>query len=184
MMRNVRRGLTAVAVAAIAVSLTACGAGKNAQTNHFYMPASGRNVDVPNPVSYHEPWMAIRNTILVTSTDHPSRSTLIVAFVNNDVDDDLLTSLTVDGVAQQLPSGGIPLPNHTLVSVGWLNSHYFITVKGITAKPGDWVPVTLTFKNAARASFNILNVFDTGDYSKVPVLAKSVALTRPLLTAG
>jgi hypothetical protein len=183
-MRNVRRGLTAIAVAALAVSLTACGAGKNAQTNHPYMPASGRNVDVPSPVSYHEPWMAIRNTILVTSTVHPSLSTLVVAFVNNDVDDDLLTSVTVDGVAQKLPSGGIPLPNHTLVSVGAPTSLYFISVKGIAAKPGDWVAVTLAFKNAARASFNILNVFNTNDYVKVPVLPKSVALTRPLLTAG
>jgi len=179
---SLRRGLTAVAVAALAVSLSACGAGINAQTNHAYMPASGRNVDVPSPVTYSEPWLAIRNTILVTSVKDPALSSLVVSFVNNNVDDDTLTSVTVDGVAQDVPGGGIVLPNHTLVSVGAPASRYFITVKGITAKPGDWVEVTMTFQNAAMATFKILNVPQVNDYDQVPVLPKSVA--RPVVVIG
>lgn len=174
MLRSARRGFTALAVVALAVSLTACGAGRSAQTNQLYMPATGRNVDLPSPVVYRQPWLAIRNTVLVSSVKDPAVSSLVVTFVNNDVDDDALTSVSVNGVAQAVPGGSIPLPRKQDVTVGSPQSRYFITVKGLDATPGDWVEVTMTFQNAARATFNVLMVPQVNDYAQVPVLPKSL----------
>jgi hypothetical protein len=177
-LRTARRGLTAVAVVALAASLSACGAGKGAQTNQYYMPASGRNVNVPSQTSYHEPFMAIRNTVLVTSNRNPALSSLVVSFVNNNVDDDALTGVSINGVTQRVPRGEVPLPNRQIVTVGSLTSNYFIAVRGISSKPGDWVEVTLTFRNAARATFSILQLPQINEYAQVPVLPVSIA--RPL----
>ena len=179
MLRSVRRGVVAVAIAAVAVSLTACSAGRNAETNHPYMPASGRNVNIPSEVTYHEPFLAIRNTVLVNSVAVPSLSTLVVTFVNNHPTADALTSVSINGVPQTVPGGAIPLPSHQAVSLGNANSNYFVAVR-TSAKAGDWVTVAMTFRNAARAEFRILMLPRSNEYASVPIPLHSLVRPTPL----
>ncbi len=165
----VRRTALAGAAVALSVTVGACGAGFDAQTNKPYQPAEGTNAQSGG--------IAVRNVLVLASAD--GKGELHGVFVNNGQSDDKLVSITsapadgpaVDGASTEQPAtvtfGGF---KETDLKVGQAVTIPPATSQPVTVtggKPGQMIKVTITFGKAGPLTTSI-PVLTTDHYSPSP----------------
>ena len=157
-----RRRLAAAALATTALlTLGGCGTGFSAQTNQVYQAGVGAN---------HRGEMDVLNTLFVANED--GSATLSAAIVNNtDSEEELasITATTLDGKElavrnTKLKAQPIPAGDLTLVGRASDTQAFWIS-EGATA--GDYVRVTLIFKDAAPVTIEAPVVARKAEYDKV-----------------
>lgn len=156
-----RRRLAATALATTALlTLGGCGTGFSADTNRVYQAAVGAD---------HRGEMDVLNTLFVANED--GSATLSASIVNNSDTEDELTSVTVTTLdGKELPvtktEKDLPLKRNQLSLVGGAaDAGGFWITDGATA--GDYVKLTLTFRDAAPVTIEAPVVTRTAEYDKV-----------------
>jgi len=163
MTSTIRKGaLLAVAMVATA-GLVGCQAGQSAQTSQEYDPVDGRNVNQPTDAAFDEPYVAIRNAVVVAIE---SDATLVVTLVNQSDETEVLESATIDALPVTLSGGPIEIAPQQSVSVGY-GDFETATVTDFKSVPGDWVDLTMRFTSAGDAELQVLVVPYGDEY--VPV---------------
>ncbi|HVQ18647.1 MAG TPA: hypothetical protein VMT27_06380 [Actinomycetes bacterium] len=158
MTRIVKQGAILAFALVAAASLSACQAGQAAQTNKDYQPVDGRNVNVPSGAAFDEPYLAVRDA-LVIGVNHVG--SLIVTVVNNSAETDTLESVTISGDVATLSSGPIPIRPNETIHLGF-GDNPTASIDTLKAKPGDWVDLTMNFTNAGSTELQVL-VLPIGD---------------------
>jgi hypothetical protein len=158
-----RKGaILAITMVAVA-SLAACQAGQSAATSQDYQPVDGRNINVPEDANYDEPYVAVRNAVVVA---YKTDATLVVTIVNQSPEAEVFESATLDGLPVTLSGGPIELAPKQSVSLGY-NDFETATVSGFKSVPGDWVDLTMRFTSKGDAKLQVLVVPYGDEY--VPV---------------
>lgn len=138
--------------AALAVTLSACGAGFDAGTNQVRRVTNGSDGDVGS--------VAVRNLLLLQDGASPPVTTLTGALVDNTDATDQLTAVKV-GEAGAITLSPITVPARGIVTLGSGDTPA-ITVPDATFRPGRNIPVTLTFKNSGELTMSVLVMLPSG----------------------
>ncbi len=146
-----RIGALAAAVLAV-ISLSACQAGRSAQTSQNYVPVDGRSVNLPEDASFDDPYLALRNAFV---ENLGSTQSAVVTVVNNTDESDVLLSVTIAGQEAELSSGPLEFGAGQSITLGTGGDASAVTQGGETA-PGDWTSMTVTFQNAGIADIPVL----------------------------
>jgi hypothetical protein len=171
-----RRRLAATTIAATAaLTLGACGTGFSAQTSQVYQATVGAN---------HRGEMDVLNALLVGSED--GSATLSTSIVNHTDDDEVLASVKVTTLkdkelAVRSTKMQLPLPvDHLTIVGGASDAGGFWVSEG--ARPGNYVRVTLTFRDAAPVTIEAPVVTRTEEYATVSSAAPTPSEPRPTAT--
>jgi hypothetical protein len=149
-------------------SVSGCHAGSNAATSADYDPVDGRNINLPLGATYPDPYVAIRNAVVVSEG---GPAALVVTLVNNTDDAEVLESASIDGEQVLFPGGPVDLPPGEVVNVG-SDAGAIAGLPQIDAAPGDFVDLTLAFTRGGDAELDVLVVVPGDEY--VPDLEADV----------
>ena len=173
--RRARRGVRRLATALVAASLVAisgCAANFDAPTQAIYQPAIGsddRNGDV-----------FVLNALVLG--DDQGNGTLVTSLINQTSPADFLTGVTatvlggggvdvgslptLSSTVANAPSTGIELPTQTAVR---LPEGGFVQLNSADLKPGGYLTLTLTFKEAAPLDIDVPVVAESPTYDGITV---------------
>jgi hypothetical protein len=138
--------------AALAVTLSACGAGFDAGTNQVRRVTNGSDADIGS--------VAVRNLLLLQDGASPPTTTLTGALVDNTDETDQLTAVKV-AEAGPITITPINVPARGIVTLG-SGQTPGITVPDATFRPGRNILVTLTFKNSGELTLSVLVMLPNG----------------------
>jgi hypothetical protein len=138
--------------AALAVTLSACGAGFDAGTNQVRRVTNGSDGNVGS--------VAVRNLLLLQDGASPPTTSLTGAFVDNSDQIDQLTGVQV-AEAGAITLDPITVPARGIVTPG-SGDHPAINVPDATFRPGRNIDVTLTFKNSGQLTMSVLVMLPNG----------------------
>ena len=165
-----RKGALLAVTLVAAASLAACQAGQSAATSQDYNPVDGRNINVPEDADYDEPYVAVRDAVVVAvDTD----ATLVVTIVNQSPKAEVLESATLDGLPVTLSGGPSDLAPQQSVSIGY-DDFDTATVAAVASAPGNWVELTMRFTSAGDANLQVLVVPYGDEYVPVQFAADVV----------
>lgn len=159
---NLRRSIVAAAVVLAAPVLSSCGF--DPMTDQVYNPGVGVN-DRDGAVD-------VLGAMVVSGTD--GSGTIVAGLVNNDeVEGDALTGVTGAGQVSSLQvqaPGPVEVPAGSLVQ---LADDGQVTVTGEEVRPGTFVELTFSFRNAESVTLDLPVVAARGDYADVPLPSAS-----------
>ncbi|KAA1425376.1 hypothetical protein FE697_005865 [Mumia zhuanghuii] len=168
MLSRSRRALVAVIVGAIAVLVTGCGTGFNAQTSAIYQAGIGSN-DRSGDVD-------ILNALFVKNED--GSATLSAGLVNQALQTDRLVGVEVmtrAGTPVEVTfDDAVALPIRRLYTLGLKPS---VVISGEELFAGQFVTATFTFANAGQVQFPLPIVTRTPMYDAVAKPAGSEETT-------
>jgi hypothetical protein len=149
------RALAALVLAAAALSAS-CATGNDAQTDRIE----------PDNVSADIGALKLRNVVVVAEATGGDRAAVSAYIANEGGKPETLRSVTVEGAARVKlrPSGGVALPPGQAVLIGGPGDPTAVA-SGVTARPGDYLPVTFDFTGAGPARVNAFVVSGTGEYA-------------------
>ncbi|MFF7331067.1 DUF461 domain-containing protein [Streptomyces sp. NPDC090306] len=152
MSSSLRRGAPAAAAIAISiVSLAACGAGNNAQTNQIKPDNAATSVGN----------VKVQNAIVVTQPDLQSTGPAVVSATvfNNGRTDETLDSITVDGTGKSAKispakgGGKLTVPAHGSVVIGGKNNASAVLPSSRSAvNDGNAQRITFTFSKSGAVN--------------------------------
>jgi hypothetical protein len=163
MMRTARGAAILTVVTIAALSLAGCQAGQSAATSQDYDPVDGRNVNIPSDAGFDDPYIAVRNAVVVAAD---SEASLVVTLVNQSPDAEVLEAASLEGEPLVLSGGPISLAAGKSVSVGF-DDFATATQSDFGAAPGDWVDLTMSFTSAGNADLQVLVVAYGNEYEPV-----------------
>jgi hypothetical protein len=105
---RLRTFVTPLVIAALAISLTGCGAGSNATTRLTKKVTDGQEAEIKNDNNK----MVLRNFVLVAQPD--GSAVVVGTAVNRGLNDDALLGLAINGVQAQLTGASTIAQNGTL----------------------------------------------------------------------
>jgi len=146
-----RIGAVAASVLTV-LSLSACQAGRSAQTSQDYVAVDGRSANLPEDASFDDPYLALRNAFV---EDLGSSHAAVVTVVNNTDAPDVLLSVAIGGQPTTLSSGPLNFGAGQSVTVG-TGGQATAVAEGVDAAPGDWTTMTVTFQEAGVAEIPVL----------------------------
>lgn len=149
-----------VATAALLV-LSGCAAGKSAQTSQPYNPSDGRNINIPADAGFNDPYMAVRNALVVSDGGAASIS---VTLVNNGLETDVLNEAKIGDQTAVFVGGPVEIAADQKVAIGGGSERVALVQDG-GVKPGAWTPLTLTFANAGSTTIDVLVVASDDEYA-------------------
>ena len=138
--------------AALALTLSACGAGFDAGTNQVRRVTNGSDGDVGS--------VAVRNVLLLQDGASPPTTTLTGALVDNSDRSDQLTAVKV-GEAGAVTLDPITVPARGIVTLGSGDTPG-INVPDATFRPGRNITVTLTFRDSGQLTMSVLVMVPSG----------------------
>ena len=155
---TLRRSIAAATVVLAAPVLSSCGF--NQVTDQPYNPGVGVNEQGSD--------VDVLGALIVSGTD--GSGTVVAGLVNNDsTEDDALTGITgagqVSSVAVQA-TGPVELAAGSLVQ---LADEGQVTISGDPVRPGTFVELTFSFRNAESVTLELPVVAARGGYADVPL---------------
>lgn len=158
--------MIALALPAVALTLTGCFNGPNATTNYQATKNSGQGVSGQvGPIK-------INNATLVLGPDGSKSATLIMSVTNQGQEADELKEVRVNGTPAVLTDGSAQVAPVEVKAQGtlgfgyetaanWANSYDF------EAPVSTWVPVTVAFAKAGTVELKVLTVGASGIYTGI-----------------
>jgi copper(I)-binding protein len=161
---TLRRARLAVVTAFVVATLVGCGTGFDAQTSL---------VDGPEGTQAEVGDILVRNALFVAASDDNSTGALVVGLVNHGAQADALTEIRVgDGATtteSTLPATGLELPPGELVSIGSTTGPSVLArTEPPVLAPGNFVELTLGFRNAGSIQVSVTVQDRVGPYATVP----------------
>jgi hypothetical protein len=167
---RLRTFVTPLVIAALAISLTGCGAGSNATTRLTKKVTDGQEAEIKNDNNK----MVLRNFVLVAQSD--GSAVVVGTAVNRGLNDDALLGLAINGVQAQLTGSSTIAQNATIIFEGE-TANAKAVFQGVNLKPGTNVDLSLFFGVAGEISFKVLVRGAEGIYADIT--SGSVPLTEP-----
>jgi hypothetical protein len=156
-----RLRLSAAAAAAALLVLTGCATGKSAETSQPYNPSDGRNVNIPEDAGFDDPYMAVRNALVVSDGGAAS---ITVTLVNNGAETDVLTEARIGEQTAAFVGGPVEIAPDQKVAIGGGSERIALVQEG-GVEPGDWTELTLTFTNAGSTTLDVLVISSDDEYA-------------------
>jgi hypothetical protein len=156
-----RLRLSAAAAAAALLVLTGCATGKSAETSQPYNPSDGRNVNIPEDAGFDDPYMAVRNALVVSDGGAAS---ITVTLVNNGAETDVLTEARIGEQTAAFVGGPVEIAPDQKVAIGGGSDRIALVQEG-GVEPGDWTELTLTFTNAGSTTLDVLVISSDDEYA-------------------
>ena len=150
----------AVAASALLV-LSGCAAGQSAETSQPYNPSDGRNVNIPEDAGFGDPYMAVRNALVVSDG---GVAAITVTLVNNGDETDVLSEAKIGEQTATLVSGPVEIAPAQKVAIGGGSGRLALVQDG-GVMPGQWTQLTLTFARAGSTTLDVLVVSSDDEYS-------------------
>ena len=155
-----KKSLIAVIASALALTLTGCGAGPNAETRLIKRVTDGNEVILKENGAN----ISVSNLLLVALED--GSAVVIGTFVNYSEDDDSLVGLSVNGIPAVITGETTLKQNAPLRFEGDT-----ATTKGVFnavgAAAGVNIPLTLSFERAGDVTVNVIVRDKRDDYRNV-----------------
>jgi hypothetical protein len=155
-----KKSLIAVIASALALTLTGCGAGPNAETRLIKRVTDGNEVILKENGNN----ISVSNLLLVALED--GSAVVIGTFVNYSEDDDSLVGLSVNGIPAVITGETTLKQNAPLRFEGDT-----ATTKGVFnavgAAAGVNIPLTLSFERAGDVTVNVIVRDKRDDYRNV-----------------
>jgi hypothetical protein len=147
-------------IAALVVTLAGCGAGFDAATLQFSRAKLGAAGESGHTL--------VRNAVLVAADERgANRAALVVTFVNNADNPDVVTGVTVHAQgAWRVDGGSIEIPSRGTVTTTWAQGPP-ITVHQIDGEllPGRFLLITFSFQRGAALTLDVLIRAPAGPYA-------------------
>jgi hypothetical protein len=156
-----RLRLPLAAAASALLVLSGCAAGQSAQTSQPYNPSDGRNVNIPEDAGFNDPYMAVRNALVVSDGGAAS---ITVTLVNNGLETDVLNEAKIGDQTAVFVGGPVEIAPDERVAIGGGSERIALVDEG-GVEPGDWTELTLTFANAGSTTLDVLVVASDDEYA-------------------
>jgi copper(I)-binding protein len=155
-----KKSSIALIASALALTLTGCGAGPNAETRLIKRVTDGNEVILKENGAN----ISVANLLLVALED--GSAVVIGTFVNYSEDNDSLVGLSVNGIPAVITGETMMKQNAPLRFEG-----DSATTKGVfnsvAAKAGVNIPLTLSFERAGDVTTNVIVRDQRDDYKNV-----------------
>jgi hypothetical protein len=146
-----------------ALALTGCAAGSTAQTSQTYNPGDGRNVNIPADATFTDPYLAVRNALVVSNGGAASAT---VTVVNHTDEPDTLNQISINGNVATFVGGPFEVAPGEKISVGGGSDASALVADG-GVEPGHWTDLSLTFANAGTTTVSVLVVTADDEYTVI-----------------
>lgn len=156
-----RLRLSVAAAAAALLALSGCAAGQSAETSQPYNPSDGRNVNIPEDAGFDDPYLAVRNALVVSDGGAAS---ITVTLVNNGAETDVLTEARIGEQTAAFVGGPVEIAPGQKVAIGGGSERIALVQEG-GVEPGDWIELTLTFTNAGSTTLDVLVISSDDEYA-------------------
>ena len=152
--------VTPVAIAALAISLTGCGAGSNASTRLIKKVTNGQEAEIVKDGNN----IALRNFVLVTQPD--GSAVVVGTVINRGANDDALLGLAISGIQANFSGVSTISQNQTIRFEGETANAKAVLV-GANLKAGTHTNLSLFFGNAGEVTFDVLVQNPEGIYAGI-----------------
>ena len=157
---RLRTIVTPVAIAALALSLTGCGAGSNASTRLIKKVTNGQEAEILKDGNN----IALRNFVLVTQPD--GSAVVVGTVINRGANDDALLGLAISGIQANFSGVSTISQNQTIRFEGETANAKAVLV-GANLKAGAHTNLSLFFGNAGEVTFDVLVQNPEGIYAGI-----------------
>ena len=175
-----RRTLSALAIASLAVSLTGCGAGLNAETRRITQVTDGAEASIISPENN------IRVVNLLVVAAEGGTGVLVGTVVSASENEDALLGVAINGTVAQY-TGKNTLPKNSPIIFEGPSANAKAVLPGFGAKAGTHVRVTMFFARAGEITKDVIVRENKDEYAGVTggaVLATTTASPSPSPTAN
>ncbi len=155
-----RRTYIAITVLALALSLTACGSGRNAATRNITQVTDGTESTITN----NESKIKIVNFLLVATAD--GSAVVVGSIINQGPVEDVLLGIAVGSAPASL-TGLTALKQNQPIRFEGETANAKAVFAGVGAEPGRNVKVTLGFARAGLITINALIRDQRDDYADI-----------------
>ena len=159
---RLRTIVTPLLIAALAISLTGCGAGSNASTRLIKKVTDGQEAEIRNENNN----IALRNFVLVALED--GSAVVVGTVINRGENDDALLGLAIPGIQAQFTGVSTISQNQTIRFEGD-SANAKAVILGANLKPGTHTDLSLFFGNAGEVTFDVLVQNPEGIYAGITV---------------
>lgn len=158
---HVRKFAVLTLTVSLALSLSACGSGKDAPTKMITQVTDG----VDGSVTTYGNNLKVDSVLLVAQPD--GSAVLVGTIVNENPTADTLLGINVGGVNATLSQQNIPLKQNDAVRFAGDSANASAVVPGLNAAPGSRVKVTFAFASAGELTLDAIVRERSGVYANV-----------------
>lgn len=158
---HVRKFAVVTLSVSLALSLSACGSGKDAPTKMITQVTDG----VDGSITTYGNDIKVNSILLVAQSD--GSAVLVGSIVNENPTEDMLLGITVGGVNATLSQKDLPLKQNEAVRFAGESANASAVVPGLNAAPGTRVKVQLFFASAGELTLDAIVRERSGVYENV-----------------
>ena len=174
-----RRTLSAIAIASLAVSLTGCGAGFNASSRQVTQVTDGAEASIISTENN------IRVVNLLVVAAEGGTGVLVGTIVSASENEDALLGVAINGTVAQY-TGKNNLPKNSPIIFEGPSANAKAVLTGFGGEPGTHVRVTMFFARAGEITKDVLVRENKDEYAGITagaILATTTASPAPSPTA-
>ena len=157
---RLRTFVTPLIIAALAISLTGCGAGFNATTRLTKKVTDGQEAEIKKDANN----IALRNFVLVAMPD--GSAVVVGTVINRGVNEDALLGLAIPGIQAQF-TGNSTIGQNGLITFEGESANAKAVIFGANLKPGTHTDLSLFFGNAGEVTLDVLIQKPEGIYAGI-----------------
>ena len=161
---RLRTIVTPLIIAALAISLTGCGAGPNATTRLTKKVTDGQEADIKKDGNS----LSLRNFVLVSLAD--GSAVVVGTIINRGENEDALLGLAIPGIQAQISGTSTIAPNGVITFEGSVANAKAV-IPGANLKPGTHTDLSLFFGYAGEVTLDVLIQKPEGIYAGITAQA-------------
>ena len=155
---RLRTIVTPLVIAALAISLTGCGAGPNASSRLIKKVTDGQEAEIKKD----ENNIALRNFVVVALPD--GSAVVVGTIINRGANEDALLGLAIPGIQAQITGVSTLAPNGVITFEGEVANAKAV-IPAANLKPGTHTDLSLFFGNAGEVTLDVLVQKPEGIYA-------------------
>jgi hypothetical protein len=157
---RLRTIVTPLIIAALAISLTGCGAGPNATTRLTKKVTDGQEAEIKKDANK----IVLRNFVLVALQD--GSAVVVGTVINRGENEDALLAIAIPGIQAQITGTSTIAPNGVITFEGDI-ANVKAVIPGANLKPGTHADLSLFFGNAGEITLDVLVQKPEGIYEGI-----------------
>ncbi len=157
---RLRTIVTPLIIAALAISLTGCGAGPNATTRLTKKVTDGQEAEIKKDANK----IILRNFVLVALQD--GSAVVVGTVINRGENEDALLAIAIPGIQAQITGTSTIAPNGVITFEGDI-ANVKAVIPGANLKPGTHADLSLFFGNAGEITLDVLVQKPEGIYEGI-----------------
>ena len=161
---RLRTIVTPLLIAALAISLTGCGAGPNASSRLIKKVTDGQEADIKKDGNS----ISLRNFVLVSLAD--GSAVVVGTVINRGENEDALLGLAIPGIQAQISGTSTIAPNAVITFEGDVANAKAV-IPGANLKPGTHTDLSLFFGYAGEVTLDVLIQKPEGIYAGITAQA-------------